>query len=152
MKTKNLRRKLIGKKPINFICIVGIALLCLSCKLTDSKNNPAAPTNFKNVRYVVNMISSSTFANPIISYTNANGGTSQLQGMNLDASVQVEVGLSATLSASCTGSYNPANLNASAAINLKLYVNDSLKAEANDFQTDPLSSVTASATRSYKIK
>ncbi len=140
------------KKIINGSLTVLLALTCFSCKLVDGINTPTTNGNNKTVRYVANMISSSTYANPVITYTSGDGVISQVQGMNLNISLPLSVGLTATLTASCTGSYNPASLNASASINLKIYVNDSLKVVANDFQTDSLSTVAASATCSYKIK
>ncbi|MHB8929547.1 MAG: hypothetical protein ACYC5R_02985 [Melioribacteraceae bacterium] len=140
------------KKIINSSLIVVLALTCFSCKLVDGINTPVTNSSGKTVRYVANMISSSTYANPVITYTSGDGVISQVEGMNLNISLPLSVGLTATLAASCTGDYSPASLNASASINLKIYVNDSLKVVANDFQTDSLSIVTASANCSYKIK
>ena len=140
------------KKAINIICIIALALVSFSCHFVDANNMPATTTIYKNVRYVANMISSSTWGNPVISYTDVNGGTLQIQQMNLDVTLQLSVGLTATLTASCDGIYSPAYTRASAAANLKIYVNDSLKAQANDFKTDSTTSVTASANCSYTVK
>jgi len=140
-------------KTIDGFLIVTLILTCLSCKFVNGISTPAVTTvTYKNVRYVANLVSSSLWGNPIITYQSANGATTQLQQMNLDSTLQLRVGLTATLKASCAGSYSPAQLSASAAISLKMYVNDSLKASANDFQTDSLTTVNASATCSYRIK
>ena len=140
------------KAVINSFLIVIIAFVFPSCKFVNNINAPVPAATYKNVRYVANMISSSVWANPKISYQSANGLITQTQGMNLDITLQLNVGTSAVLNASCIGSYNPLQLNSSAAISLKMYVNDSLKAQANDFRTDSLASVAASAACSYLIK
>lgn len=139
------------REIINFFIIISFTLACLSCNLVDSKT-PDTQISYKNVRYVVNMMSSTTLANPNIKFLNQNADTSQVQEMNLDIIQQINVGLTATLEASCDGTYGPPFYKSSAAVDLKIYVNDTLKAEANDFQTDPSLRVTASTKCSYRIK
>lgn len=139
------------KKIINIFIIIALTQVCLSCNLIDSKT-PDTQITYKNVRYVVNMISSSIFANPKIKFTNQNEDTSQVQVMNLDIIQQIKVGLTANLEASCEGAYGPPFFKSSAAVDLKIYVNDTLQAEANDFKTDSLTIVTASTKCSYGIK
>ncbi len=139
------------KNIVNIFIIIALTQACLSCNLIDSKT-PDTQINYKNVHYVVSMISSSTLANPIIKYLNQNADTSQVQVMNLDIIQQIKVGLTATLEASCEGAYGPPNFKSSAAINLKIYVNDTLKVETSDLKTDPFAKVTASKKCSYLIK
>jgi hypothetical protein len=137
------------------ICLLYFLILLLtstSCNIVDSKTTPDTSSTTKNVRFVANMVSSSGYPNPSITYTNQSGGTTQIQAMNLDVTQAITVNSTTTLTAACDGNFSPSTLNSSAAIELKIYVNDSLKANANDLKTDPQNKVSASATCSYKIK
>ena len=140
------------EKLINIFIIIALTQVCLSCHLVDSNNTIDTQINSKNVHYVVNMISSSVSANPIIKFINQNGDTSQVQVMNLDIIQQIKVGLTANLEASCEGANGPPFFKSSAAVDLKIYVNDTLKTEAHDFKTDSLTTVTASTKCNYVIK
>jgi len=139
------------EKIINIFIIIALSQVCFSCNLVDSKTSDTQ-ISYKNVHYVVNMVSSSIFANPEIKFINLNGDTSQVQVMNLDIIQQIKVGLTANLEASCEGAYGPPFFKSSAVVDLKIYVNDTLKAEAHDFKTDSLTTVIASTKCSYGIK
>ena len=132
----------------NFLLLLSIN----SCQLTETNINPSTPTTNKNVRFVAQMISSSNTPNPSIVYSNQSGGTIQIQQMNLDVTQSMIIGANATLSGSCVGTYSSIGYQSSAVVSLKIYVNDTLKAEGNDLKTDPVATVTATATCSYTIK
>ncbi len=129
-----------------------LILLLYSCQLKDGINTPAVTNSNKNVHYVATMISSTNSPSPLISYTDQTGGTIQVQLMTLDLTQSMTVGQTANLSATCQGIYSPIGQASSASIELQIFVNDTLKAEAHDLKTDPSAAVTASSTCSYVIK
>jgi hypothetical protein len=141
-----------GMKYLFNILILFIALLLSSCQLKDGLNTPSVTNSNKNVHYVATMVSSTNSPSPSISYTDQNGGTIQVQVMTLDITQGMNVGQTANLSATCQGIYSPIGQASSASIELQIFVNDTLKAEAHDLKTDPSAAVTASATCSYIIK
>jgi hypothetical protein len=142
----------INKKNGFYFFVLCYVLLFTSCQLKENSNPVIAAQVSKNVHYVVNMTSSSNSPGPVVSYTNQNGVTTQVQQMSFDLTLGMAVGTTAALSATCSGTYNPIESESSASIALKIYVNDTLKAQSNDLKTDPSSSVSASANCGYVIK
>jgi hypothetical protein len=149
-----MNRFFILNEKLFFFIITIISCICInSCKLSDAVTVPSTTTvTTKSVRYVANMVSSSSSVNPVITYTAVNGGTTQIQQMSLDITQSMTIGTKAALTGSCDGYYSNIGFQSSAAVDLKIYVNDTLKAQANDLKTDPLIKVTASANCSYTIK
>ncbi len=113
---------------------------------------PSVLRGIRNVRYVANMISSAALADPLITYVNSSGGTTQVEEMSLDATVQLKEGAKAVLRGSCSGIYNSSLGQSSAEVDLKIYVNDTLKTENHDLKTDPTAYVNSSTECSYTIK
>jgi hypothetical protein len=143
---------MINKKHFTRLLIVCLGLLFVSCQLKESTNPTIVTPTSKNVHYVATMISSSNSPSPVITYINLNGGTTQVSDMSLDVTQSMTVGMTAALSATCVGTYNPIQSAATASIALKIYVNDTLKTQGNDLKSDATSNVTASASCSYVIK
>jgi hypothetical protein len=128
-----------------------IVMLFSSCELVDNDIPIPEPAPTRLVRYVVKMTSSSANANPTISYTNAAGGTTQLSSLNLDVTVEVDSGTTATLFGECSGFYSPLTGNSSAAVDLQLFVADSLVADSTAIESDNLTNVKATAQVSFLI-
>lgn len=132
--------------------IIVMLFLISSCKLVDApiEPPPAAPTS--NVRYVVTMTSSSVNSSPQITYTNNLGGTTQVTDLNLDITVAIDSGTTVNFSASCLGFYSPTSAKASAGIEMKLYVADTLAADTTTIKTDNVGPVTVSASVSALLQ
>ncbi len=143
---------LLNLKRINNILLVVIVLACVSCTFRDNGITFNSPTNTKNVHYVASLISSTIDSNPIITYVNPNSDTIQLSQLSLDVTVKLAVGAKAVLTGTCNGIYNASVGQSSAMVDLKIYVNDTLQAKANDIETDSLSNVTATAQCSCNVK
>ena len=140
-------------KKITFTLLVIIITISIeSCQLKNSVTNPVTQVTVKNIRMVANMISSSFAPKAVITYSSNSGDNVQVQQLTLDLTESLPIGFKASLSGTCDGNYNLVGNQSSAAIDLKIYVNDTLKAEANDLKTDPSSLVTATASCSYLIK
>lgn len=135
------------------ITVIILSLVVLSsCKLVDNPVEPAPTIPTRDVRYVVTMTSSSANSNPIISYTNSLGNTSEINALNLDLTVAIDSGTTVNLAASCVGYYSAIAGNSSAGIEMKLYVADTLAADSSIIKTDNLTAVSASASVSAQIK
>ena len=147
-----LLKNTIRIKIIPLISIVFIIFICFSCKLRDNGIIFNSPSNTKNVHYVASLISSTIESNPVITYVDPNRGTVQLSQLSLDVTVKLAVGAKAVLTGTCNGFYNASVGQSSAIVDLRIYVNDTLQAKANDIETDSLSSVTAAAQCSCTIK
>jgi cobalamin biosynthesis protein CbiG len=136
----------------NIILSSLVALICLSCTFKDNGITLSTSISGKNVRYVASLVSSSVSANPVITYSNSSSGTVQVEELSLDLTLQLNKGTKATLTGSCSGIYNPSVGQTSTVVDLKIYLNDPLQAQAYDIQTDASADVNASATCSYIIK
>jgi len=135
------------------IKIALVLLLALSsCKLVDSPIEPGPTIPTRDVRYVVNMTSSSTNSEPQISYTNAYGSTTQVTSLSLDLTVAIDSGSTVNLSASCIGYYSAISNDASAAIEIQLFVADTLAADSSVIVTNNLNPVSASASVSAFVE
>ncbi len=140
------------KQLLNIIGIWIFIFLWVSCELVDSEIESDASVPTLNVRYVVTMTSSSSNSNPIIDYTNSNGGTTELNLLELDLTVPIDSGTTANLFASCTGYYSSVSRGSSAAVDIKIFVADSLIADSTNIQTQSTGTVTASAQISALIE
>ena len=136
----------------NYFSIPLIILLLVSCELVDTPITPDKTIPTRNVRYLVQMTSSSANSNPKISYTDVYGGITELSALTLDLTVAVDSGITAVLSASCNGYYSALTGNSSAVVDIKLYVADSLAADSIMIASDNLLSVSASAYVSAKVE
>ena len=139
-------------KGIKSIVLVVTIFICASCTFRENGITFNPPSNTKNVHYVATLVSSTIDSNPIITYVDPNSGTIQLSQLSLDVTVKLAVGAKAVLTGTCNGIFNASVGQSSAMVDLKIYVNDTLKAKANDIEADSLSNVTATAQCSYVIK
>lgn len=147
MREYNLVKLIIGLSfAIFFIVSVN------SCKLAENPVEPEPTTPTRDVRYLVTMTSSSSNSNPQITYTNSVGGTSTVSSLSLDLTLAVDSGTTVNLSASCVGYYSTISRNASAGVDVKLFIEDSLAADSSIINTDNISSVSASVSVSALVK
>ncbi len=143
--------KYILQKQNQFFLIISIIISIFilfslnSCKLAENPVEPEPTITTRDVRYLVTMTSSSSNSNPEINYTNSFGGTSTVTSLNLDLTLAIDSGSTVNLSASCEGYYSTISRNASAAVDIKLFIDDSLAADSSIINTDNFSSVSASA-------
>ena len=137
--------KINAKRPIAVIIFLFTIFFVDSCKLAESPIEPTPTVPTRDVRYVVTMSTSSSSSSPQISYTNVNGGTTTITDLSLDLTLPIDSGTTVNLSASCTGYYTAASGNSSAAIDIKLYVDDTLAADSSIIKTDNLLPVAVDA-------
>lgn len=131
--------------------IIGLSLTMFfivsvdSCKLAENPVEPEPTIPTRAVRYLVTMTSSSPNSNPQITYTNFAGGTTTVSSLNLDLTLAIDSGTTVNLSASCVGYYSPTSGNASAGIEMQLFIDNTLAADTAIIETDNLTAVSASA-------
>lgn len=140
------------KESLNkLIVLLLISITFVSCELVDTPIEPEDPIPTRNIRYVVQMTSSSNNSSPVINYTNNLGGTTELRASSLDLIVAIDSGSVINLSASCSGFYSPITRNAFASADIKIFLADSLLADSLNSQSSSFGNVNASASLTTTI-